>query len=585
MCELLERIARTAATVPDHVALEQGNATLTYAALWTMADAMAHLFKQLGVTDQSTVAICLPRGFPQVAGALAAMRAEAAYLPLDPATPEQRLETILTDAGATVVLAESKVGFSVACTRLEDVSASGSFSGPLPGPEALAYVIYTSGSSGAPKGVEITHRNLAHLIAWHNEAFGVTAEDRASHLAGLGFDASAWEIWPYLAAGATVVLAPDDVRSSPGLLLDWLVEERITIAFVPTPLAEPMIGAAWPAETRLRYLLTGGDTLHRPPAARLPFAVINNYGPTECTVVATSGTVAAGSEGLPTIGKVIAGAFAYLLDEEGLPVATGESGELYIGGAGVGRGYRNLPEQTAACFVPDTIAGGRMYRTGDRAAQLASGEIAFLGRRDGQVKIRGQRLEVDEIAGALNRYAGVAASAVMAFGEGSEKQLVGYVVPRDQATLTARELRDFLAERLPAYMVPAVFVGLEQLPLNASGKLDRAALPEATEGSVLAEELVRRPATPIEERVLEIVRTLVKSDRVGVEDDFFLVGGHSLMGTQLIMRVRESFGVPLTLRDLFEGATVARLSARVETLLLAELDAMSEDDALRQVAG
>ena len=586
MQTLLEAIAKQVETRREAVALCRAGHCLTYGELHARASGVAAALAGAGVRAGDAVAVCLPRGFDQIVSLLGTMRVGAAYVPCDPAWPEERVRVVVADCGASVVIGCGDV--SLGGVRVVDPAKAGparAFRCATAMAEDLAYVIYTSGSTGVPKGVEITHGNLAHLIAWHTEAFGVTAEDRASHLAGLGFDASVWEVWPYLAAGATVVLADDGVRTSPELLMEWLVKERIDVAFVPTPLAEPMIGMAWPVETKLRYMLTGGDTLHRGPAAGLPFAVVNNYGPTECVVVATSGVVEPGMAGLPTIGRPISGANVYVLDERRRPVAEGVTGELWIGGAGVGRGYRNLPEQTAASFVPDSVLGGagaRMYRTGDLAAMLPSGELQFHGRVDGQVKIRGQRLELDEIVCALNRHAGVAASAVVALGEGSEKRLVGYVVTKEDAALTARTLREFLAGTLPGYMVPAVYVGLDRMPLNASGKLDRSMLPVPTDGNRITEELARKPEGPIEEAVLGIVRKLVKHESVGVEDDFFLVGGHSLMGTQLIMRIRESFGVPLTLRDLFEGATVARLSARVEALLMVEMDAMSEEEA-RQI--
>ena len=590
MQTVLEAIATQAAERPRATALCRAGHCLTHGELDARASGVAAALVDAGVRRGDAVAVCLPRGFDQVVSALGAMRAGAAYVPCDPAWPKERVRAVVADAGAAVVLARREMESEFGGVRVVDpaeVSAIGQQLAMTMDADDLAYLIYTSGSTGTPKGVEITHGNLAHLIAWHTAAFEVTTADRGSHLAGLGFDASVWEVWPYLAAGATVVLAFDAVRSSPELLLDWLVEERITVGFVPTPLAEPMLGMSWPSETRLRYLLAGGDALHGAPGAELPFAVVNSYGPTECTVVATSGVVAPGGEGMPSIGRPICGANAYVLDAERKPVAEGVTGELWIGGSGVGRGYRGLPEQTAASFMPDTVLGGagaRMYRTGDLAAMLPSGELAFHGRVDGQVKIRGQRLELDEIVCVLNRHPGVAASAVAALGEGAEKRLVGYVVAKNAAPLTARELREFLAGTLPGYMVPAIYVALERLPLNASGKLDRSALPPPSEENRLVEESARGPGTPVEEVVLRIVRQLVKSDEVGIEDDFFLVGGHSLMGTQLIMRVRESFGVPLTLRDLFEGATVARLSARVEALLMAEMEAMSEEEAMRQVA-
>ena len=286
-----------------------------------------------------------------------------------------------------------------------DAALIESFTADLPSgsinQEHLAYVIYTSGSTGRPKGVEITHGNLLNLISWHCAVFGVTAADRASHMAGLGFDAAIWEIWPYLIVGAPVSLVSDKVdftRPTPKLV----DREKISIAFVPTALIGSMIAVGWPTQTTLRYLLTGGDTLQAYPRSGLPFVLVNNYGPTECTVVATSAMIAPSVDLLPPpIGRPISNTQIHLLDERGMPVLPGEIGEIYVGGSSVGRGYRNDPDLTAARFVPDCFGerpGGRLYRTGDLGAQLPDGQISFHGRVDAQEKIRVPWLEVDEIA-------------------------------------------------------------------------------------------------------------------------------------------------------------------------------------------
>jgi len=338
----------------------------------------------------------------------------------------------------------------------------------------------------------------------------------------------------------------------------------------------------------LRTLLTGGDTLHVAPKAGLPFRVVNNYGPTECTVVATSGDVSSDVNGLPSIGKAIKGAVTYLLDEELQPIAAGEVGEMYVGGNGVGRGYRNLPEMTAKHFLPnpfEVTPGARMYRTGDMAMLQPDGQIAFLGRNDGQEKIRGNRIELDEIVSVLNRHEDVAFNVVVTRVDAThEKYLIAYVLLAEGAHTNAGELRELAAESLPSYMIPAKFVRLTALPLSTNGKTDRRALPEPCDENLLAEGGSREASSEIEVAVLQLVRGLLKTDEIGIEDDFFLVGGHSLLGTQLVMKVRETFGVMLTLRDLFDAGTVAGLAERIEELLIAELSNMSEEEALRMVA-
>jgi acyl-CoA synthetase (AMP-forming)/AMP-acid ligase II/acyl carrier protein len=317
--------------------------------------------------------------------------------------------------------------------------------------------------------------------------------------------------------------------------------------------------------------------------------VVNNYGPTECAVVATSGVVPAHSAAgtLPTIGRPIANTQIYILDANGAPVAPGETGEIYIGGTSVGRDYRNRPDQTAERFVPDPfrqVPGARMYRTGDMGCLLPDGEIAFRGRIDNQEKIRGHRIEPDEITTVLNRNPAVASSAVVARSNGSEKQLVAYVVPAD-AEPTAAELRDFLANLLPEYMIPASFVKLASLPLTTSGKLDKKALPEPGPENAFGETGYQAPETPTEQHLAALVASVLGVPRVGRDDNFFLLGGHSLLGTQVVLKARDAFGVELTLRHLFEAQTISKLAALIEQMVIEKLEAMSEEEAQQRVAG
>jgi len=436
----------------------------------------------------------------------------------------------------------------------------------------LAYVIYTSGSTGQPKGVEITHAGLANLVSWHTQAFSVSATDRASQVAGLGFDATVWELWPYLAVGASVHFADEEVRNSAELLWEWLLAQGISIGFVPTPLAEGLLGLSlkWPRKTALRILLTGGDTLHHYPPPRLPFLLINNYGPTECTVVATSGPVSPNRlpTTLPPIGRPIANAQVYLLDEHLEPVAAGTPGEIHIGGAGLARGYHNRPQFTAERFIHNPFSeepGSRLYKTGDMGRLLPDGQIAFLGRLDDQIKIRGYRIEPDEIVSALNRHPEIRASVVVAREESpGEKRLVAYVVLDAGSRPTHTALRDFLRDFLPEYMIPAGFVRIDALPVTPHGKIDRVALPEPGPANTLQDEASAALCTETEERVAEIVGELLGLETVGVDDNFFLLGGHSLLGAQLVARLRETFGVEITLRSLFEAPTVAALAEEVD---------------------
>jgi amino acid adenylation domain-containing protein len=552
------------------------------------ADALAAELIECGAGIDIPVAICIDRSIEHVIAMLGILRAGSCFLPLDPEWPLQRLRHVLDDSGTPIAIASPRFMETLATSGRIILNAAPearrSVAGkdpPKPAGENLAYIIYTSGSTGEPKGVEITHRNLLHLVAWHHDAFGVSAEDKASWIAGLGFDASIWELIPNLAAGASIHLPEDHVRGSADALRAWLVERSISIAFAPTPLAEALMNTAWPAQTALRILLTGGDTLHVRPKAGLPFRVVNNYGPTECTVVATSGDVAPASMSatLPTIGKPIADTEIAIFDHQGNSVPAGEIGEIYVGGAGVARGYRRNPQQTKERFVTLTSSSGvaqRYYRTGDLGCVTAGGEIAFHGRCDDQIKIRGHRVEPDEISAALSHHAGVAQSAVIAEGEGIDKQLIAYIVPKDEEPPRADELHDFLAARLPNYMLPATYVRIASLPLTANGKLDKSALPVPSAANTLASTRYRAPGTMVESRVASIVETLLGVEGVGIDDNFFLLGGHSLLGTQLVLRLRDAFGAELTLRDLFEAPTIQNLAERVEEMVTKLVAGMSD---------
>jgi amino acid adenylation domain-containing protein len=575
------------------VSLKRGDCSMSYRELNERADQLATRLVDTGATAGSAVAICVERSFDWVVAALGIWRAGAAYVPLDIGWPLERMRFVVRDSGATHVVGnsenEKKLGVSaIWVDPVRDTGAMGLDRGGSrmePNPESLAYIIYTSGSSGYPKGVEITHSNLDHLVRWHRKAFQVSENDRASHLAGLGFDAAGWEIWPYLASGAEVSLVDEVTRTSAELLQRWMVEERITIGFVPTALATSMMEMSWPRETSLRVLLTGGEKLHRRPRSGLPFSLVNNYGPTECTVVATSGLVEPG-ETAPTIGRPIHGAEVLIVDADGSVLEHGNRGEIWIGGDGVGLGYRNLSELTAQQFVADPRADrrGRMYRTGDLGVLLANGEIEFCGRIDSQEKIRGQRIELEEISSVLYRHPMVKFATVATIEDGAgDKQLVAYVLPTEEQELTSNELRDYLARSVPGVMIPSMFVRLRALPLTLNGKVDRRALEFPSEENQLPAAMSDAPHSSIAEVVLGIVRELLKSDAVGVDDDFFLAGGHSLLGTQLTLRVRDRFQVDLMLRDLFEARNVKRLAMKIEEMLIDEVDAMSEEEALRAV--
>ena len=587
-----EQISDLKNEYPRSIALSHGDRQLSFEELDSKADKFAGYLRELGVESGGTVAICMERSCEWIVAALGIMRAGAAYVPLDSAWPDERLRFAVNNSGATVLVAPAKVldrlpveASGVDPLRDAAAIAAAPEAAPQPiEPDSLAYVIYTSGSTGVPKGVEITHANLAHLVRWHREAFDVTRQDRASHFAGLAFDAAGWEIWPNLTAGATVCLIDEAARTSPELIQQWMIRERITISFVPTIHAEPMMRLEWPAATPLRILLTGGDALRYGPPGNLPFDVVNNYGPTECTVVATSSVLRPGSNEVPPIGFPITGTSIYLLGEHGERVPDGSPGEIYIGGGGVGSGYRNLPEATERYFMPDPFAGtpgARMYRTGDRGIRRPDGEIEFRGRLDRQVKIRGYRIELDEIGSILSYHPKIDfATVILHPSADGENQLLAYILPKADAPLpTVRELQEHLLRSVPDYMVPASYVRLHSVPVSPNGKIDLSKLPPPTDANLLGTAPAKAPASPIEERLLTMMRGLLENDAIGAEDNIFLAGGHSLLGMQLVMRLRNTFGVDVTLRQLFESPTVERLAVLVETKLVEAVESMSEDEA------
>lgn len=593
-----ELFAVRAGQNPRALAVCAPDATLSYGELERRANQLAHHLRALGVDRDIPVGLCLDRSAAMVVGALGILKAGGAYVALDPRDPTDRLRFKVRDCGTEVLVTSATMASQLPGLRANVVSLDhpGVAQGyePTAPPSAtnrvddLAYVIYTSGSTGFPKGVLVQHDGLGNLNSWHQRTFGISRTDRATQIASPAFDAAVWELWPYLTAGASVHIPAEEVRVDPVAIRDWLIAERITVCFLPTMLAELVMTLYWPSKPALRYLLTGGDTLHGRPRSDLPFAVINNYGPTEATVVATSGLVAPGPDiaRTPSIGRPISNVRTYIVDESLNQVPSGSIGELLIGGPGVARGYLGRPELTIEKFIPDrfdSTPDARLYRTGDNVRRHPDGELEFHGRRDQQVQIRGNRVELGEISAILHRHAAVRLSAVVLEDRPTEPRLIAYVVcgePRPSPV----ELRDLLARQLPNYMVPATFVYLDAMPLTASGKIDRARLPSPVPARSASPSPSTRAHTDLEQVLGTLLAELLELEHVEIDENFFMLGGHSLLGAQLAARIARRFGVEISLRSLFDTPTVAGMAVEVERLLVADLAAMTDADAARLLA-
>ncbi len=553
-----EMFAEQARLAPERLAVTAGDGSLTYGELDRRAEGWAHRLADLGVGPETPVALWLDRSAAFVVAALAVLEAGGAYVPIDPESPRTRLLELLGQAGIRHLITDSRrsegLGFDGEIFLMDGAVPDGA--DPIVRIEGrnLAYAIFTSGSTGAPKAVAVEHASLANLVQWHRREYAVTPDDRATQVAGLGFDAAVWEIWPYLAAGASLHIPDEATRTSPAALVDWMASQGVTISFLPTPLAELAVAQPRPDSLRLRALLTGGDRLHRAPDRA--WNLVNHYGPTENTVVATSAAVDE-TDGTPPIGRPIGNVRTYVVDARLRPVPAGVPGELLLGGSSLARGYLGRPDLTAERFVPDPLSGepgARLYRTGD-LVRWTDRRLDFLGRIDQQVKVQGFRIEPAEVEAALDRHPLVVESAVRIWDGGS---LAAYVVPR--AELDASTLRDALREQLPAYMVPATFTFLDALPLTPNGKVDRRALPkpERAAGGLTP----ARNAT--EQRLAEIWSEVLGGGPVGIHDNFFDLGGRSLLAIEILARVRNAFGVELPPRTLFESPTVAALAAAVQ---------------------
>ncbi|HYG64899.1 MAG TPA: amino acid adenylation domain-containing protein, partial [Thermoanaerobaculia bacterium] len=602
-------------SVPGDVAAVCQGESLTYAELGRRSRRLAAWLASEGVGPESVVPILADRGLDFLAAVLGVLQAGGAYLPLDPNQPASRAVRVLRQSGAALVLVGSDHALRLVAASeggaLPDIVA---FEGllrdeaiaPLPAPEVrgrvlpdnLAYVIFTSGSTGVPKGAMLNHRGMLNHLLAKVEELEITAADVVAQNASQSFDISVWQLLAALAVGGRVHIILDDVAHEPARLLAEADAAGVSILeVVPSVLGAMLAGEGGAAPLRsLRWMIPTGEALPPELARRWLDAypqvpLLNAYGPTECSDDVSHHPLRDVPEGAMQIpiGRPVGNTRLYVLDRGLRPLPAGVAGELCVGGAGVGRGYLLEPARTADVFVPDPFAGltgeepgSRLYRTGDLARLLPDGTLEFLGRIDHQVKVRGFRIELGEIEAVLCEHPALRQAVVSALDGGAAgKRLVAYVVLRTDDGIIApdaAELRRFIADRLPDYMVPSAFVVLPDIPLTAHGKVDRRALPVPELARMEGDEPFVAPRNEVEEAVAEIWKEILKVERVGAFDSFFALGGHSLVAAQVAAKIRAAFEVELPLRTLFEAPTLGELALAVEELMIARIESLSEEE-------
>jgi amino acid adenylation domain-containing protein len=594
---------------PEAIALEFGETQLSYAQLDTRANQLAHFLASKGVRSGDLVCICAERSADLVVGLLGILKAGGAYVPLDPSYPQQRLAFMLEDTRARVVVTQRHlvpslpVGERAVVCLDEDLHLIRQQpASPLPlsiDSAQPSHVIYTSGSTGKPKGVCISHQAIVRTMR-NTSYIEVKETDRVGQAANVSFDAATFEFWSALLNGARLVGIPREVALDPKALGEHLERTRINVLLITTALFNQVARERPESFSGLRQLHFGGEASD-PKWVRevlnkgAPGKLMNMYGPSESTTYATWYLVEKVAEGATTvpIGGALSNTTLYVLDRQGLPVPVGVPGELYIGGEGLAMGYLHRPELTAEKFVPNPFSrqpGERLYRTGDVVRWLPEGALEFVGRVDAQVKIRGFRIELGEIETALSAHPGVADAVVLVREDSpGDKRLVGYVVAREGQGLEVGELKASLKDKLPDYLVPAVLVKLDKLPITPNGKVDRKALPVPDQ--VETSRAYVAPRNDTERQLAELWAQVLGVARVGIHDNFFDMGGHSLLATQALSRIRTTFQVELPLREFFEEPTIANIAVRilneqasqVDTAelerMMAELDQLSEEEA------
>jgi amino acid adenylation domain-containing protein len=575
---------------PNAVAVVFENQQLTYRELNQQANQLAHYLQKLGVKPEVLVGLYVERSLEMVVGLLAVLKAGGAYVPLDPAYPQERIAFMLSDAQVAIALTQQRLvadlptnSAQIICLDNLITQESTENLSTEVSSENLAYVIYTSGSTGQSKGVMIQHRSLTNsYLAWE-EAYQLrTAASYLLQMASFSFDVFTGDLVRALCSGGKLVLCPRDLLLEPAKLYELMLREKIDCAeFVPAVLRNLILYLEQNHKCLdfMRLIICGSDSWYGQEYEKFhqfcgsSTRLINSFGLTEATIDSTyfeTQTIDLSSEQLVPIGSPFANTQIYILDSYFQPVPVGIIGEIYIGGAGLARGYLQRPDLTAEKFIPNLFSqkpGDILYKTGDLGRYLADGQIELVGRIDNQVKIRGFRIELGEIESVLNQYPGVQANVVIVREDKpGDQRLVAYIVSKSKPDINTPEVRSFLQEKLPNYMLPTAFVILDKLPLTPNGKVDRKALPAPNLKNGW-EETFFPPRTPTEQIIADIWADVLSQEQVGIYDNFFELGGHSLLATQVISRLREAFKIDLPLRSLFENPTVKNLVERIEGIL------------------
>jgi amino acid adenylation domain-containing protein len=571
--------------IPHHTAIVFQDQNITYSHLGQLTDHLARKLTEKRIKPDTLVGIMSDRSPDMVIGILAIIKAGGAYLPIDPVYPAERIQQILDDSNVSIVLTQSKLESQLGTgSRLPEIikldeenknrdnnrdNNQPETSPPDAAltPENMLYVIYTSGSTGKPKGVKVNHKSFANLVQYHRHLFKESAGTRMSLVAGLSFDAMAFELWPCLCNGATLNIASEEIQTSPHNMKEWLLKNQVEITYQPTIMAEMLMEQKWTHRDRsLKTMTVAGDRLTQFPTPDHSFKLYNLYGPTEGTVWTTWARITHESKNgnRPPIGKPVGNNKVYVLGSDGSLLPKGAAGELYIGGEGVAMGYLNRKELTEEKFVPNPyIQNQKMYRTGDLVRWQPDGQLQFIGRRDQQVKIRGFRIELGEIEHHLLKHEDIKKAVVIIRQDGySEKYICAYYVSDN--TLKTAQLREHMATALPEYMIPRCFQQIDQIPLTENGKVNRKQLPEP---EINSEEEYIPPRDEVDEKLIQIWEEVleIEKERIGIDSDFFALGGHSLRATIVVSMVHKTFDVKIPLVEIFKTSTIRELSDYIKT--------------------